>query len=1217
MHLVIRAPFWEAENGGPLEEDRLNFDNEGNCNLGYFLGPAEDRVRIVQINGKYVDDWQRFIPGDEDRVEVIVGAGPPIVVQIVMMVVMMLINILMQVLAPKPKKPSPNSAQPSIGIAGISNTVAPGTVKFLVYGKRIVFGHIIASTVTIAGPLKNKQWKGLFRHMSFSVTYFMGAGPIKAIVNPKINGTDIADITGAAYDTRLGYDDQTIFPGHENVNQVYTDARPFGIPTAQDKTIKDPLIYTTRGEVDRATIFINFPTGIYSTRLKGNKAGSTNTGIYEFEVKYKKNGTDLWTTLPNKYSWSGRIKDGVFSQIVLDFDETARYDISLQVTRTRYRSQTSGPPTLFNVMETQFVRTAYPGSSLLNIQGVDSGQINSLDAMQVGALVYGRIIPTWDPDCSLFVNNWTQSRAFVIRDLMCNVDHGMGASFPERLMDDGSLVDALINYEADQVTGYDGTEDRDHCDVTLSEAKAGQDWVKNLCFEGDTRLIPSRGRFKYIIDLGDADEMRNYSEPDGVIEASVNVEFGMNDRPVNVILGEFSDENQDYKLIPCRLEKTGGLNGEQEVSEQASYVSITRASQVERRMRKDLNVLTLVDEFYDWKAPKHALQSEVWDPVLLSFKTIDFFKGYSGFVGPGSTTTSVNLNQEVTILPSLTYHLYIKALSKKGVQDRVVSSTAGTRTSVTVTSAFIDVAEGYVWMLGVPDTHVPKVKIEEIKRDKDGTYDIRASVIKPEVYDIDNPLVQITDGINTSVSEDKPFQPIMAQVKAGSGQAEFKVAPGFDHYVGTTVDVQPTYIQLPATEPSIDDFFKDYSIEVGSTGNVIVIDSYEGSSRKAFVSRDPRVTGAQPYKLSAPDPGLFAGFSVEHSISSSGPWAALSSTTTTSLNVAGYQASTEYFRITPLSQRGTENTVGRWVIKISAGDSIAPEAPTATTPNQLADKLISISTDINLLLARDVWKLHVQLREDSASGTVLASTEQDISDLRDEDTTADSSTVNVEIDMSAQDDGTFVFAVVWIEDYFGNISAIVSSTEGVEIQTNETDDNIDDGTDASTSIVTNTTTQTSIASVTVPGGGLGEDGMVMLGSFIRITDDDAANNATITLRLVFKNVTVATMTVRTSDVVSNMGADRCWKVIGYLFGKQSTDDPVGYLERIGVPLVTGIPYPGSVAQVVRGVATTKDLKKSGVLEITAQWSAADTGLSLTKDFSWHQFFINTELQDNG
>jgi hypothetical protein len=671
--------------------------------------------------------------------------------------------------------------------------------------------------------------------------------------------------------------------------------------------------------------------------------------------------------------------------------------------------------------------------------------------------------------------------------------------------------------------------------------------------------------------------------------------------------------------VPCRLEKIGGLGDEQEVSEQASYVSITRASQVERRMRKDLNSLSLVDEFYDWKAPKHALLNEVWDPILLQFKTIDFFKGFSGFVGPGSTTTVVNLNQEVTLLPSVTYHLYVKSISKKGVQDRVVSTAAGTRTSVTVTSAFTDITEGYVWMLGVPDTHIPKVRIEEIKRDKDGTYDLRASVIKPEVYAIDDPLEEITEGINTTPNEDKPFQPIIVQVHGNttSHQAEFKVAPGFDHYAGTTVDTTSTYIQLPTTEPAVDDFFKDYTIEIGSFGNKITIDSYEGSTRKAFVSDEPGVSGPQPYILSAPDPATFAGYSVEHATTSAGPWSALSSTTSTILNVPGYETSTEFFRITPVSQRGTENTVGRWIIQLSAGDTTAPDPPDSVVITQALERNVVVNVVVNIPAARDVWKVHVQLNEDSAGGTTLATTVDDISELRDESDTATSATVTLQIDMSSQDAGTLVYARAWIEDYFGNISSTVDSDSGVEIQDDENDDAIDDGTSATTVVVSNTTTQITVASMSIPGGGLGTDGMAILGVFLRVTDDDAANDATLTIRLKFKDFTVATMTVKTSDEVSNIGADRRWKIIGYLMAKESLDDPIGVIERIGIPLVTGIPYPGSVAQVVGGTATGKSVETSGDLEITVQWSGADTGLSVTKDFSWKQFVINTEVQDVG
>lgn len=1206
MHLIIKAPFDGDENvTRGFEQDNLSFDNEGNAPLSKLLGEHGERVKIAYINGKILEDWKGFVGGDDDVVEVVLGAGPQAIPMIIIMVIQILMSILMQVLAPKPKKRSGNAAQPAFGIAGVTNTIAPGTTKLRVYGIREVFGHIIASTVT----LTTEKTAGLFTRMAFSVIYFMGSGPIKNIVNPKLTGTDIADIPGAAYNIRLGYDDQEIFSGHENVNQVYSDGRSLGIPTKEDTSIKDPIIYTTRGVVDKATLIISFPNGIFGTSSTGDR----RAGWYDFEVKYKLNGSEVWVIF-DEFHYFAQTQDGCFGEIIIEFPENGKYDVSLQVTRTRVGSQDSGAPILFNVMETQYIHTTYPGSSMLEITGVDSAQINSLEALETSATVHGAIIPVWDADCQLFVNNWTQSRAFIIRDIMTNVKYGMGASFPERLIDDGSLIDAMLHYEMDQVTGYDGLEDRDHCDVLINESKPGQDWIKNLCYEGDSRLIPSRGRFKYIIDRGESLEMRTYGEPDGVVEGSINVEFGRNDRPVNVITAEFADETQKYKMIPCRLEKLGGLNGEEEIQEQASYTSITRPSQVERRMRRDVNALNLIEEFYDWKAPKHALVNEVWDAIFLSFKTIDFLKGYSGFVGPDTTTTVINLNQEVTLLPDLIYHIYIKGLKVKGIIERVVSTAAGKRTSVTTTAAItlgdLGVRVGDVWVLGVPDTHISKLKIEEVKRDKDGTYDIKGSLINPLVYQIDDPLLEITDGINTVAREVNAFQPIIAQVVGVGGNAEFRVATGFDHYRGTSINTGTTFIDLEAKEPNVDDFFIGYGVEIGGVGLKVIITDYDGGSRRAFFNVIPeQISGPLPYRLSAPDPARFAGYSVEVSPTAVGPFVALASTPNTILSVAGYGSSTDFFRITPVSSRGVMNLVGRWVIQLSAGDTIAPPAPDSVVLSQVQDRNVQIVAVVSFPLPRDVWKLHLQLGLDAADGTTLGSTEVDISDLRNEDNASGTKNVSTFLDMSAQPNGVLVFGRAWIEDFFGNVSAVVSSELGVEISTDENaDDLLISETNVGDVTVTNTTVETPVSSMVIPGGGLGTNGLVILETFMRVTDNDPFHNATLTLRAKFKGEAIVAMECRTSDLVSCIDTDNVWRIQCYLIVKNQVDRLLVYLVKEGDETLTDAPYPGDPIRIDRGTNGVLNVATTGLFTLTVQWSMASSGLSLTKEVSRQEFF---------
>ena len=188
MKITFKAPF--------QDDELLIFDNEYNITLGAILGKYEESILKVAVNGRFFPEWQLFIgEKDDDEVEVFFQ-GPEVtglLTLVVQLILSLIISFILQALAPKPKQPK--QPKPSWGVAGIANAIAPGTPKFLVYGKRRVFGFLIASRVDLVKPLKNNR---LFRKMTFSALYFMGAGHVKAIELPKVNtgGTNIADFPG-------------------------------------------------------------------------------------------------------------------------------------------------------------------------------------------------------------------------------------------------------------------------------------------------------------------------------------------------------------------------------------------------------------------------------------------------------------------------------------------------------------------------------------------------------------------------------------------------------------------------------------------------------------------------------------------------------------------------------------------------------------------------------------------------------------------------------------------------------------------------------------------------------------------------------------------------------------------------------------------------------------------------------------------------------------
>jgi hypothetical protein len=550
------------------------------------------------------------------------------------------------------------------------------------------------------------------------------------------------------------------------------------------------------------------------------------------------------------------------------------------------------------------------------------------------------------------------------------------------------------------------------------------------------------------------------------------------------------------------------------------------------------------------------------------------------------------------------------------LETRTITTPAGIWGAVVVDSGFTNLQTADILIIGVAIDQVNDVKLLTIERGGDTVYSLKTAKYDPEVIRIDDPLPHVADFLEGVASTNQgPQQPIIAQAvgNVGAGRAEFKIAPGFNYYRGTSRATTAAYVDLALKEPAIDDFFNDYLIElnVGSGVNAKITD-YVGSTRRATLNVNPGIGGPLTYRLTAPPSGFFSGYAVEQSASPAGPWAFVSSTPTTKLNVNGLQSSSNYFRFLPVSGQGNENFIGPWVVQLSAGDVTGPTPPTAV--NIVADgRDVTVQISYNYPLGRDIFRINILIDQTMPGGTNVNAQTFEISNQRNEDNTSGSNTVSVFYNASALAAGTLLYARANIEDYFDNVSPWVNSPTGATIaedSTTTTTPTASAATSPGTIIVTNTTIETVVAGGTITGGSLGISGLARLCIFLRITDNDATHDATVTLRFKWKGATLVTLVCRTSDDVSNLGDEIAWKVTGFMALKGTTTDAICVLEKIGLDTITDRPYPGMAAKIDSELTGGLETETSGDLTLTVQLSMASTGLSVVKVYSWIEFITN-------
>jgi hypothetical protein len=1111
--------------------------------LGELFKDHLDNIKAIQINDKFIANWQDYHFDKKDNITVYPKAGGAFVGILINILISVALSFLASLLAPKPKKPSAFKSQPSTGVAGIQNTIAPGTPKFLVYGLRRVAGHIIGSQVDLVEPVGDDPNTG--KKMNFKVMYFMGVGPICCLSDVKINNTHIEDISGPPETyIRLGTQDQTIIPGWKFCHQTYQDGREIELPlrpsTSKREFAEDgePITYTTKSSnVNQVTLFFNFPSGIWALGVHGATYADEITVVIERKKNSQPEG--YWTNLGEFSTAHIKEQDGFFWKLTFDCPEADQWDFRIHSTNNDHGSFQSGPTMqLYNVMETMFIETAYPGSAILEVHGIGNSQITGFEQMETTALEEGRLVDV--PNNGIYTKQCSRNRVWIVRDILLNAEVGLGNRIDPSLWDMASAQAAADYYEED-VTGFDGvTAQRDFCDIILNEIRPGWDWLKILLFEGRASLIPSTGKWTYMLDVDKTPSLL-YSSPGNIIEETLQYQRGTPEKEVNTVKAEFPDEDNEFKVVPAKLVASNRGTDPERV-EDVSYISIVRKSHVGREMNFLLKKKLLIKKRWNWSAPRSAVVSEPYDVDWLAYRTSKNLRGYTGLIDGGATTTRIPIAKSVYIASGLTYSVHIR--QENTVEERNLTNTPGNTYSVlTLTPALSFTPQtGDIWAVGSSTEHKVRIQTEEIEFDGEN-FKIVAHEHIPDVYDdslfaIDNTgIMDITELQGGFVSPSPPMPLLRAQVgltvQSGITVSIFSVVPSYNSFTGIYTGIDGNTIVLDSSEPNLDDFFNDTYITADGEGPLHVLD-YIGSSRTAVVENPGFVTASTDsgaYVLNWSGYSPYYGFKVAGGDNVSGPFSTTGITPTSVegdtefiSNIAYASATYSYVRFTPFNQKLEENTNARWVVGIGITDTTCPLPPVyvdVTSDNKQTTAVFRLVAPVE----EDLKTASISLYQDSPlTGSLLDEGDLDISNFRDD--TATSKTGEFTLGLDSNNYGDTVFARVSTTDFFGNESksaiSVLGTTLSATINNDYTSIDIDD--EKTKRILTGTGVN-AVCAMTVAGGDIvPPSDAVRLDSLITITPGSTVSS-TVSFGFSYGGVTVSTLIPVIANGVSKIPDD--------------------------------------------------------------------------------------------
>lgn len=736
-------------------------------------------MRVV-VSGKVAESLA-FEPQAHDEILITPDVKLPLI-QVVYYVVM-IISVIMAIKSAfqKPRQPAFNtnagnadsldSGSPTYGWDGIQLTTNVGTAVPIVYGEHRIGGNVINQFITTDG---DKNY--------LNTLIALSEGEIESISEIQINDNDSANFDGIDTVTRMGTNSQTAIPDFGDLHNLVDVSVNLNTASATH------TYNTADSDVEAFEVHLLFPNGLFQQNTEN---GSINSYTVSVKIEYKLHSSGTWIEL-GTFDINERSRSAVRRIYRKDGLTAGAYDIRLTRMSAVSDFDHTGDMTWRYLDEIKTDDLIYPNTALLGIKLLATDQLSG-GLPNITSLVKGRKVSVpdirvtmggaavaWDDyyfkpsdstwrrfsddatlywDGTTYVNAYSANPIWCVRDMLTNTRYGLGDFITVANINTAQYLEMAKYCDEKVPDGNGGYEKRFHLDVVIDSANRALDV-----------LIQLAGTFRGIFYFSEGAVNVRIDKPETPVQL-----FGMG----NIVAGSFQEAWKSVKEIPNVVEVQfldRDKNYQQEViawidedaltagdvmRKKQIRLFCTRASQALREARYYGKLAKLSNRTVNYKAGIDAVAMQVGD--VFNFAHDQPQWGLSGRIIAGSTTTSVKLDQEVTILPATTYKLRVR-LSNDTVEERTVTNSAGTTDTITVSVAFSSAPAAYdVYAFGVQSVLVKPFRAMNLSRESGSEVMIQAIEYDANIYD-DSDIVlpesnfsqlttEIADVENLSVTE--------------------------------------------------------------------------------------------------------------------------------------------------------------------------------------------------------------------------------------------------------------------------------------------------------------------------------------------------------------------------------------------------------------------------------------------------------------------------------
>jgi predicted phage tail protein len=547
---------------------------------------------------------------------------------------------------------------------------------------------------------------------TLSLLLAVGEGPIGGVdhASIEINGQPIGNFPTVQVFERLGTSTQTPIAEFGETSNTFADGR---------EIIGDPgIVYTTSAACEAFVLNIAFQQGLFVLSPRGEKEENVSTFGYRYRVSPSGAWSEFsfWDVAASRTSV---VRFGIRKEALA----LAIYDIHLQWSHAHNVNdvQAKWQPSLESITEIRHNTNAYPNTALLGLRAV------ATDALQgslpnVTFIVRGRTVRV---NTFAAVETWTDNPAWCTMDLLTHPRYGLGHD--DALMDLPAFA-AWAAYCDEALEGFP----RHTLNYVLDREMREQPALLEIAGGSRALLLKSEGLWTPRVTR-DEIPVQLFSWAN---VTNLTLTYTRDPDQINVMEGRFANEDEDFaqdvltwptvEHWPAEVRKASlDLRG------------ITMPRRVMRALQFELNRRRFETLSLTMDCAADALVLQVHDLFRFSHPLPGW--GTAGRVMPGSTTTTLVLDEPVTVDTTDASHAYVRHEDGTVELCPVVHPGVGTFHTLTLATALGQSPAAYtsLWAFGrtTPETAIKVFRVTRLARNSDTTVRVEAIAHNPSIYD--------------------------------------------------------------------------------------------------------------------------------------------------------------------------------------------------------------------------------------------------------------------------------------------------------------------------------------------------------------------------------------------------------------------------------------------------------------------------------------------------